>query len=313
MSIEGKLIVVGLGTLNRPKMLEDTLKSFLGLTVPEGYHLHLLVADNDPEKSAEEAVMNISSKLKFPCSYIVEERRGIVYMRNTIIDKAESLGADLLAFIDDDEEVEANWLEIMLENKAKFEANVVVGRVARILPADTPKWILKGKFFERPSIKTGTVRKAASTSNVIFDFDLLCKEMGLRFHPALNLAGSSDTFMFTEATEKGAKIIWVNDDLIKESIPKSRMTVKWLLERAFRHTNCRTLRARLKYPYPKVLWSEGLYGLLHFVLGIISIPVYIFLGKAGIVHSLRFLWKGAGSFAGLGGFVFQEYKKVHGH
>ncbi|WP_258104007.1 glycosyltransferase family 2 protein [Marinoscillum sp. MHG1-6] len=313
MSTDLKLIIIGLGTLKRPQMLEETLKSFIQLRIPDGYKARLLVADNDPEKSAEPVVNKVKGQLPIECEYIVEENRGIVFMRNAIIEQAREQNTDLLAFIDDDEEVAPNWLEAMLENKAKFNADVVVGRVARILPEDTPKWIIKGKFFERPSITTGTVRKAASTSNVIFDFKLLCLEMGLKFHPALNLAGSSDTFLFTEATEKGAKIIWVNDDLIKESIPTSRMTVKWLLQRAFRHTNCRTIRARLKHSYPRVLWTEGLYGLLHLALGILSLPVYIFLGKAGIVHTLRFIWKGAGSFAGLGGFVFQEYKKVHGH
>ncbi len=311
--MENKLIVIGLGTFKRPKMIEDTLRSFQTLIIPEGYTAKLMIADNDPECSAEATVSKFQDSIPIQTQYIVEPNRGIVFMRNAVIEKALDAKADLLAFIDDDEEVEPHWLEEMLKQKDAHQAQVVVGRVARMLPEDTPTWVIKGKFFERPSIKTGTVRKAASTSNVIFDLDLLCNQMGLRFHPALNLSGSSDTYMFTEATEKGAKIIWVNDDLIKESIPKSRMTVKWLLQRAFRHTNCRALRKRIKHPYYKALWSESLYGLAHFFLGIVCFPVYIFLGKAGIVHCLRFLWKGAGSFAGLTGYIYQEYKTVHGH
>jgi succinoglycan biosynthesis protein ExoM len=313
MQNENKLIVIGLGTFQRPKMIEDTLKSFIKLVIPEGYEAVLMIADNDPEKSAEAAVQKFISAIPIQTIYFVEPNRGIVFMRNAVIEKALEVKATLLAFIDDDEEVEPNWLVDMLQNKEKYEAQVVVGRVARMLPADTPRWVIRGKFFERPNSKTGSVRKAASTSNVIFDLDLLCVEMGLRFHPALNLSGSSDTFLFTEATERGAKIIWVNEDLVKETIPKSRMTVKWLLERAFRHNNCRALRKRLKYPYYQALWTEGLYGLAHILLGFICFPIYIFLGKAGIVHCLRFLWKGAGSFAGLTGFIFEEYKTVHGH
>ena len=294
-------------------MIEDTLRSFQTLIVPEGYSAELIVADNDLDRSAEATVAAFSDSISIVTQYFVESNRGIVYMRNAVIEKALEAEADLLAFIDDDEEVEPHWLEEMLRQKTAYQAQVVVGRVARILPEDTPKWVIKGKFFERPHIKTGTVRKAASTSNVIFDLPLICTEMGLRFHPALNLSGSSDTFLFTEATEKGAKIIWVNDNLIKESIPKSRMTVSWLLKRAFRHTNCRALRKRIKSPYYKAFISESLYGLLHFVLGIISFPIYIFWGKAGVVHCLRFLWKGAGSFAGLTGYVYEEYNTVHGH
>jgi succinoglycan biosynthesis protein ExoM len=310
---EKQLLVIALGTFKRPKMLEDTLKSLQYLHIPGSVEAVLLVADNDPEKSAESVVTSFKQKLAFRCEYLVEPHRGIVFMRNTLLEKALSLNAQLLAFIDDDEEVEPNWLEVMLANKIKYKADVVVGRVARTLPSDTPNWVIKGKFFERPSIKTGTVRTAASTSNVLFDLNLIAKTMGLRFHPALNLSGSSDTFLFTEATSLGAKIIWVNDDLIKESIPASRMTVKWLLQRAFRHTNCRTLRQRLKYPYLRAVLTESLYGFAHFTLGLISLPFYLFLGKAGLVHSLRFFWKGAGSFAGLTGYVYKEYENVHGH
>ncbi len=308
-----KLIVIGLGTYKRPQMLGDTLASFHHLRIPDGYKVELIIADNDEDESAHRIVMEHQEKIQFSAVYIVEPRRGIVYMRNRIMEEALKLEADLLAFMDDDEEVEPDWLVKMLEAKETYRADVVVGRVERILPQDTPKWIIKGKFFERPSIKTGTVRRAASTSNVVFDLPLIATRFGLRFHPALNLAGSSDTFLFTEATEKGARIVWVNENLVKEAIPVSRMTVDWLLKRAFRHTNCRTLRKRLKKPYLNVLFSESLYGIGHLIVGVVSLPVFIFQGKAGLVHSLRWIWKGAGSFSGLGGFVYKEYENVHGY
>lgn len=310
---ESQLLIIGLGTFKRPKMLEETLRSFQTLIIPSGITVKLIIADNDSDQSAKSIVDKFQGSLGFQTNYMVEEKRGIVYMRNRILEKALSEKAKLLAFIDDDEEVSSNWLEVMLENMDKYQADVVVGRVERILPPDTPKWIIKGKFFERPNIETGTIRKAASTSNVIFDLDLIGNKMGLKFHPALNLSGSSDTFMFTQATEQGAKIIWVNDNLIRESIPTSRMTVSWLLKRAFRHTNCRTIRKRIKHPYAVALISEGIYGLAHFFLAFFWLPIYIFIGKAGLVHILRFFWKGAGSFAGLSGYVYKEYENVHGY
>lgn len=308
-----KQLIIGLGTFQRPKMLEETMRSFQKLIVPPGIEVKLFIADNDPDQSARLVVDKFSASLTFQSEYMVEEKRGIVFMRNRIMEQALTAKADLLAFIDDDEEVAPNWLDVMLANMNKYQADVVVGRVERILPEQTPKWIIKGDFFERPSIPTGSIRKAASTSNVIFDLNLIGNKMGLRFHPALNLSGSSDTFLFTEATNRGAKIIWVNDNLIRESIPVSRMTVSWLLKRAFRHTNCRALRKRIKNPYLQVMITEGGYGIAHFFFGIISIPFYVFLGKAGIVHSLRFFWKGAGSFAGLTGYVYKEYENVHGY
>ncbi|MEQ8474378.1 MAG: glycosyltransferase [Marinoscillum sp.] len=307
-------ILVGFGTIDRPKMLVETLASLTKLHISPRVTLEVVVADNDPNESARTTVESYHDEFKnCKLTYLTEPRRGIVFMRNTIIDYALRQDVDLLAFIDDDEMVAPEWLDRMMETKEKYNADVVVGRVARILPDDTPGWVKFGKFFERPNVPTGTIRKAASTSNVLYDLKLLGIEFGLKFHPALNLSGSSDTYMFTEATERGAKIVWLNEDLVHEWIPKSRMTVKWQLQRAFRHTNCRTLRKRLKYPYYRAFISESAYGLLHFFLGIVTFPVYIFRGKAGFVHTLRFLWKGAGSFAGLSGFVYKEYENIHGY
>lgn len=305
-------IIIGLGTLKRPNMVRQTLASLAQLSVPENASVELVLVDNDPEGSTEPLAASFQTQFSFPLTYLIEKRRGIVFMRNCILNYAKTQKTTHLAFIDDDEMVSPDWLIRMMETKKAYTADVVVGRVARLLPEDTPAWIRKGKFFERPHIKTGTVRKAASTSNVLFDFKLIVLDYGLSFHPALNLSGSSDTFLFTEATRKGAKIVWLNDDLVQEWIPKSRMTVKWLLQRAYRHTNCRTLRKRLTHAYFHTFLAEGGYGLLHFLLFFLSVPVNIFRGKAGLVHTLRFFWKGLGSFAGLGGVVYQEYEQIHG-
>ncbi len=309
-----KKLIIGLGTYRRPNMLADALDSLSKLDIPEGIQASLVVADNDPDKSAESTVEEFADKFKnLDLIYILAKERGIVHMRNEIVQYALDHKADFLAFLDDDEEVTNDWLEKMLSTKEKYNADVVVGRVARTLPKNTPKWIKHGKFFERPSIPTGTIRKAASTSNVLFDLLKLCEDFGLRFHRALNLVGSSDTHFFSTATQKGAKIVWLNEDLVSENIPKSRMTVKWQLNRAFRHTNCRTVRKRISNSYSSVLFSESIYGIAHFLLGIFSFPINIFRGKAGIVHTLRFFWKGAGSFAGLVGYKFEEYRNVHGN
>ena len=305
-------VIFGIGTLLRPKMLKECLLSFRELEIPKNTEVSLLVADNDPEGSAEAVINEVSKSIPISISYTREKTRGIVYMRNKIIEESLAADADLLAFIDDDEVVEPKWLISSLALKTESKSDVVAGRVDRILPDNTPSWVKRGNFFDRKQIATGSIRHSASTSNVIFDLQKLCVKMGLRFHPALNLSGSSDTFLFGQATDKGAKIVWMNESLVKETIPTSRLTVKWQLNRAFRHTNCRTIRSRITNSYPTVLLKEGSYGLLHFFLAVITFPVYLFLGKAGMVHTLRFIWKGAGSFAGLSGIIFEEYKTVHG-
>lgn len=306
-------LIIGIGTLKRPKMVRSSLDSLSCILLPSNYEVELVLTDNDPCESAKTLYFEYRRRFSYTLTYLNEKKRGIVYMRNSILKYAQKKNTSLLAFIDDDEIVQPNWLIEMIKTKEKHHADVVVGRVSRLLPDDCPNWIKKGKFFERPNIPTGTLRKSASTSNVLFDFKLLIKDYNLKFHPALNLSGSSDTYMFALAAEYGAKIVWFNGNLVHELVPASRMTVKWLLGRAFRHNNCRTLRKRLKYSYPRIFLTESIYGFLHFLLAFLSLPVNIFRGKAGLVHTLRFLYKGLGSFAGLGGIIYKEYEEIHGY
>lgn len=295
-------------------MLNTALHSLHSLLTPINTKVEIVVADNDPHQSAHPVVAEQRNHfLHASLSYLHVPTRGIVHMRNAVIEYALQQDAQLLAFIDDDETVAPQWLIGMLDTLDQFGAHVVVGRVVRVFPENPPQWIVQGQFFEGTNVPTGTLRKSASTNNVLFDLHKIAIEMGLRFHPALNLSGSSDTFLFGESHRKGARIVWHNDTPVQEFIPATRLTVKWQLNRAFRHNNCRTIRATIRHPRWRVILSEGSYGLVHFLLAIGSLPVNIFRGKAGLVHSLRFFWKGLGSLAGLSGYHYEEYKRIHGH
>ena len=57
------------------------------------------------------------------------------------------------------------------------------------------------------------------------------------FDDKFNLTGGSDTLFFAKATKLGAKAVWVDDALVFEINPKSRVSVRWLLQRAYRLGN----------------------------------------------------------------------------
>jgi glycosyltransferase involved in cell wall biosynthesis len=307
-----KKLVIAIGTLNRPKMLEQALRSFQSLHVPHGLSTHLLLVDNDPGESARAVFTKVSHELPMASHYAAEPKKGIVYMRNRAIEEALAMEATHMAFIDDDEEVFPKWLEYMWQALHKYDAQVAVSGVQRKLPDNSPAWIVKGKYFERPHFATGTERNAASTSNVLFDL-MICREWGLRFHPALNLCGSSDTFLFNQAHERGAKIIWVKEAVVSEEIPESRANLQWILKRSFRYASARTARMILKKGYGKALVSETFYGFSQLFWGIVELPGTFFLGKVGWVNALRKICKFGGSMAGLAGYKYPEYKKTHGH
>ncbi len=293
-------------------MLENTLQSFCQIIIPADTEVSLMILDNDELGSAREVFENYKPQLPFKSSYQINPERGIVSQRNRFIDETLKNGYTHVAMVDDDETAEKEWLVKMLETMMKYEADVVDGAVERILPESTPRWLIKGKFFEWHSFKTGSVRRAASGANSLFKVKLI-DEMGLRFNSAFNLSGSSDTFFFTEATKKGAKIVWLNEQLIKEYFPESRATKQWLLLRAFRRTSSKFNRKRLEMGYPRAVVTYFFNGLFQLISGGILTILSLPFGPIPRIHSLRIFYKGLGTFNGILGREYQEYKQTHGN
>ncbi len=304
-------IAIGLGTFQRPRMLSNTLASLQKLEIPDSTTVILILADNDKEKSAEAVFEQFLSGLPFEAFYIMEEERGIIYMRNSVLEKAIELEADYIAFIDDDETVDPKWLKEIYGTLKKYNADVVDGAVDRILPEDTPDWIRKGRFLDWHSFKTGTLRQSGSTSNVLFSIKLV-KDWGLRFHPALNFAGASDTFLFKQAYLKGAKIVWMDERYVQEHFPPSRVTRSWILKRAFRRTNSKFIRKRLEYGYPRAAATQFFNGVFQLVIGGILSIITLPLGPMLRLHAQRIFVKGLGTFNGIFGKTYEEYRKTHG-
>src|SRR5680860_569217 len=98
-------------TFKRPEGLLKLLKS-IGKQVfkkVEQPSISVFVADNDAAASSREIVERLACSYPFPLHYEAEERRGIPFVRNRLVSMTR--GYDLIAFVDDDEEVIASWLD----------------------------------------------------------------------------------------------------------------------------------------------------------------------------------------------------------
>lgn len=243
-----KKIAIGLGTSQRPKMLSQTLNSLKDLQVPEGCTVELILVDNAPHDSIEGVYQDFEPKFPFPIHYFQEHSRGIVFMRNRVVNETLQRDFDYLAFIDDDEIARKDWLVNMYNTLVSYEADVISGRTIRKLPESTPQWIKDGGFFEKGKRPTGIQRPTSSTCNVFFDVRKLCDDWDMRFDERLNFVGSSDLLFFNQAHQKGAKIIWANEAIVEEIIPESRSSQEWLLQRAYRIGNTMSMRLKIQNP-----------------------------------------------------------------
>jgi len=293
-------------------MLGKTFKSLAAQAIPDGVAVDLVLVDNDPERSSFEVFEDFSSQAPFPVHYFCEANRGIVSARNRIVEETLAIQADFLAFIDDDEVAAPDWLNQLYRGLTKYDADVVPGFSLQMLPQNAPEWIVKGNFFELSSYPTGTLRKSASTRNILFDLKKLCGEWGLRFHPALNMTGSSDTFFFEEAYLKGAKIVWIAEGVVEEEIPDSRLTSSWLMARWFRAGNSLVIRQKLR--------QGRFYGLrmlpfafLGLIWGATLCLMTVTLAKHVRIKNLRYFCEPLGRLSAIAGYKYHEYRREHGY
>jgi GT2 family glycosyltransferase len=181
-------------------------------------------------------------ELNYSVTYIVERERGLTYARNTVLE--HGLGADAIAFLDDDEEADPAWLNELVDTLGAHSADIVTGPVISRYTVPPAGWIVAGGFFDRQRPVTGTVLTEARTGNVCIRTDIL-RKTGIRFDHQFALSGGEDADFFRRLHSVGAKIVASDAAIVFETVPSSRANARWILLRALRIANS-DARIRLK-------------------------------------------------------------------
>ena len=306
-------IAIGMGTYQRPKMLSQALESLKGLELSDGLKIILILCDNDPERSGQLVFQKLSSALLFESKYCHEEARGIVPVRNRILEVAIEHECDWLAFIDDDEKVDSEWLSKLIETAHAYEADAVEGLVKYELPEKCEEWIAEMDFYGKKPRKTGDKLFSASTNNVLVSLRFV-GENNLRFNSRLNQSGSSDTHFFSELRRKGGKLVWCNEAITYETVPLSKTSKNWIMERAFKTGYTTHIRNTIRF---------GSVGAM-FISLFIHIPFYFvkwillsfkngIFKKSSRVMNNRQLQMAKGSLSATFGKTFIAYQEIHGN
>ena len=292
-------------------MLSKALASLEKLQLPAEYKIACFLCDNDPDKSAEPIFQNFANTLPFPIKYFHEKDRGIVPARNRLLNEASKIGATYLAFFDDDEQVHPDWLKNLIATARSYQTEAVSGQVCYSLPENCPEWLKKRNFYggERP--KTGTSVKSASTNNVLINLDFL-KKHNLRFNMTFSMSGGSDSYFFQEVRRSGGMIISCREAIAFESVPESRATEEWILNRAFKNGYTeikRSLARRGRIHAISVLIGYGLWLQLCNLFGRLRYP---FSGYSYKVFNRRRPKKIKGMLHAINGKDHEEYHTIHG-
>lgn len=297
-------------TLERPRGLDALLRGIDALIGLEpAVDVSVVIVDNDSLASARSVVEVWQSRMRWPLTYAVEERRGIPFGRNRAVAIAGVV--DFIAFIDDDEVPDPEWLAELLRVQALTGADVVTGAVLGQFESPPPRWAVDGEFFERRRRPTGTFMEYARTSNVLIARHVF-PDGPAPFNETMGSNGGDDTHFFMRARLQGFRIAWADDAIVREEIPTSRVSSGWLLRRAYRRGNTLSLCLRDLNDSPIRRFRRTLLALFRIAQGTGLAAVGIARGKVVLLRGLQQMCLGAGLLTGLAGLRYDEYTTVHG-
>lgn len=247
-----KKVAICICTCNRPQMLEDVLMALreaeLGPLHPKS--VDVVVVDNDPSRKTETVCQEAGRKLPFPLHYVIEHRRGIAHARNCAVSEALARGADFIAFIDDDDRPETDWLKLLLQKQSETEAEIVGGSWRMSESATIPRWLQATPMARRLSKSGGTssygMPSGLATGNVLIARSILERLAGQGpvFAPEFALIGGGDNDFFVRALKAGASFAMAEDSYIIRGYEESRMTLRGMTKRAFRIGSADTVLAK---------------------------------------------------------------------
>ena len=100
----------------------------------------VIVVDNNSTDHTAEAIAPFGPAIR----YIQERQQGLSFARNTGVEAARALGAEFIAFIDDDVEAAPEWAASMVRAFDEHpDADCVGGPVLPANPAQFPAWITR--------------------------------------------------------------------------------------------------------------------------------------------------------------------------
>ncbi|MES2693319.1 MAG: glycosyltransferase [Verrucomicrobiota bacterium] len=222
-------IAVCICTFRRPELLRRLLRELDRQDTAGLFTFSIIVVDNDAQLSGRSVVEEFAARSRIAAHYYAEPRQNIALARNRTIENATG---DYIAFLDDDEFPVPDWLQLLFANCSRPRIAGVLGPVRPHFDTTPPRWLVAGRFCERPEHPTGTVMPGGKcrTGNVLFRREILAGDPA-PFRAEFG-TGGEDVDFFQRMTQRGHVFVWCNEAIAYEVVPPSRWTRSFFLKRA---------------------------------------------------------------------------------
>jgi succinoglycan biosynthesis protein ExoM len=306
-------VAVCVCTYKRPKMLEACLASLAQQMLPATILPVILVIDNNEHPDAFPVVAAAKKTCPLPLFHIHEPRRGISHARNRALIEALGFDSDWVAFIDDDEVADVDWLaNLMSPEWIKYP--VLMGANIYQYPDPAPFWTVHKK---QEDLDEALAWTTASGGNVRFSVELV--KAGLWFNPSFGLAGGEDTEFFSRAYEMGFAIRKTARAITYEKVPPEKLTYWAQVYRAYWCAASDVRRRAVHKGWGKAVREKSLSIPLNVLAGLVMYTVALCAAPASVKASKKYALRGgkkmaksAGRLAAFFGHTPQPYLTVYG-
>jgi succinoglycan biosynthesis protein ExoM len=203
-------------TYNRPALFAAALRSCLRDATRRALPFEIVIADNSVSGHAAGIVAAERAGEKTAVRVVTVAPPNISLARNAGLRAA---AAPLVAFLDDDLEVEPGWLDALVDVLAATGADVALGPVRPRFPGgNPPDWDPAGARFTRvlacptgSPVAAGGREKpagfAVSTASSIWRVKT-CFTDAAPFDPAFGACGGEDLDLFLRLARRGRRFVW---------------------------------------------------------------------------------------------------------
>jgi glycosyltransferase involved in cell wall biosynthesis len=219
-------------TYNRAKYLSETLESVVRQTFsPETFEI--IIVDNNSADATEEVCRKFINQYKnLSIYYFKEIRQGISYGRNRGVEEASG---EFIAFIDDDETVEPDYLQNLDTFFHNYpQAELSGGPVVPVYETSPPNWLspftmrlITGAYDKGGKIKIVGAKDYPGTGHATFKRELFFKYGGFNTNlgrKGTSLLGGEDKDFFLRLIQNGVNCYYLPSAKIYHHIPASKLS-----------------------------------------------------------------------------------------